>query len=78
MFPGARNMSWRVESCRVSASWKAHSENFRGAYSGCRNHPIIEIDRVSHQKTPLYEALYLGMPWTELDYMCAVNTSAPH
>jgi len=34
-------------------------------------------DRVSHCKDPLYEALYLGMPWTELDYMCAVNTSAP-
>jgi 4-hydroxybenzoate decarboxylase len=50
---------------------------FPGAYSGCRNYPIIEIDRVSHQKNPLYEALYLGMPWTELDYMCAVNTSAP-
>ena len=50
---------------------------FPGQYSGCRNYPIIEIDRVSHCKDPLYEALYLGMPWTELDYMCAVNTSAP-
>ena len=50
---------------------------FPGQYSGCRNYPVIEIDRVSHCKDPLYEALYLGMPWTELDYMCAVNTSAP-
>jgi vanillate/4-hydroxybenzoate decarboxylase subunit C len=50
---------------------------FPGQYSGCRNYPVIEIDRVSHCKNPLYEALYLGMPWTELDYMCAVNTSAP-
>ena len=50
---------------------------FPGQYSGCRNYPVIEIDRVSHCKEPLYEALYLGMPWTELDYMCAVNTSAP-
>jgi UbiD family decarboxylase len=52
---------------------------FPGAYSGCRNYPIIEIDRVSHQKTPLYEALYLGMPWTELDrqyqrtYLCSAQ-----
>ena len=50
---------------------------FPGQYSGCRNYPVIEIDRVSHRKDPLYEALYLGMPWTELDYMCAINTSAP-
>ena len=50
---------------------------FPGQYSGCRNYPVIEIDRVSHCKDPLYEALYLGMPWTELDYMCAINTSAP-
>lgn len=50
---------------------------FPGQYSGCRNYPVIEIDRVSHRKNPLFEALYLGMPWTELDYMCAVNTSVP-
>jgi vanillate/4-hydroxybenzoate decarboxylase subunit C len=50
---------------------------FPGQYSGCRNYPVIEIDRVSHCRDPLYEALYLGMPWTELDYMCAINTSAP-
>ena len=50
---------------------------FPGQYSGCRNYPVIEVDRISHCKNPLYEALYLGMPWTELDYMCAVNTSAP-
>ena len=50
---------------------------FPGQYSRCRNYPVIEIDRVSHCKVPLYEALYLGMPWTELDYMCAINTSAP-
>ena len=50
---------------------------FPGQYSGCRNYPVIEVDRVSHCKSPLFEALYLGMPWTELDYMCAVNTSVP-
>jgi vanillate/4-hydroxybenzoate decarboxylase subunit C len=50
---------------------------FPGQYSGGRNYPVIEIDRVSHDKDPIYEALYVGMPWTEIDYMCAVNTSAP-
>ncbi|MGB7466207.1 MAG: non-oxidative hydroxyarylic acid decarboxylases subunit C [Candidatus Acidiferrum sp.] len=50
---------------------------FPGEYSGCRNYPVIEIDKISHRKSPLYEALYLGLPWTELDYMCAINTSAP-
>jgi 4-hydroxybenzoate decarboxylase len=50
---------------------------FPGQYSGGHCYPVIEIDRVSHCKDPIYEALYLGMPWTELDYMCAVNTCAP-
>jgi UbiD family decarboxylase len=50
---------------------------FPGQYSGCRKYPVIEIDRISHCKNPLYESLYLGLPWTEIDYMCAVNTSAP-
>ena len=39
--------------------------------------PVVEIDKVSHCKDPIYEALYLGVPWTEMDYMCAVNTCAP-
>ena len=50
---------------------------FPGQYSGGHSYPVVEIDRVSHRKDPIYEALYLGMPWTELDYMCAVNTCAP-
>jgi vanillate/4-hydroxybenzoate decarboxylase subunit C len=50
---------------------------FPGQYSGGHSYPLVEIDRVSHCKDPIYEGLYLGMPWTELDYMCAVNTCAP-
>src|SRR2546427_2269827 len=50
---------------------------FPGQYSGGHRYPVIEIDRVSHCKDPIYEALYLGVPWTEMDYLCAVNTCAP-
>lgn len=50
---------------------------FTGQYSGGRKYPVIEIDRVFHCKNPVYESLYLGMPWTEIDYMVAINTSAP-
>ena len=50
---------------------------FPGQYSGGHSFPVVEIDRVSHCKDPIYEALYLGVPWTEMDYMCAVNTCAP-
>ena len=38
---------------------------------------MIEIDRVSHRKNPIYEACYLGRPWTELDYCQAMTTCAP-
>jgi 4-hydroxybenzoate decarboxylase len=38
---------------------------------------VIEIDRVSHRKDQIYEGLYLGRPWTELDYCQALTTCAP-
>jgi vanillate/4-hydroxybenzoate decarboxylase subunit C len=39
--------------------------------------PVIEITKVSHRRNPLFEHLYLGMPWTEIDYLMGVNTCAP-
>jgi UbiD family decarboxylase len=50
---------------------------FPGYYSGCHLYPVIEIDRVSHRQNPIYEAVYVGRPWTELDYLQAMTTSAP-
>ena len=50
---------------------------FPGYYSGMHNYPVIEIDRVSHRKNPIYDAVYVGRPWTELDYLQAMTTSAP-
>lgn len=50
---------------------------FPGYYSGGHNYPVIEIDRVSHRKNPIFEAVYVGKPWTELDYIQALTTSAP-
>jgi 4-hydroxybenzoate decarboxylase len=50
---------------------------FPGYYSGGHRYPVIEIDRVSHRKNPIFEAVYVGRPWTELDYLQAMTTSAP-
>ncbi|MBV9597668.1 MAG: UbiD family decarboxylase [Chloroflexi bacterium] len=50
---------------------------FPGYYSGGHDYPVIEVDRVSHRKDPIYESLYLGKPWTELDYVQALTTCAP-
>jgi 4-hydroxybenzoate decarboxylase len=50
---------------------------FPGYYSGGHEFPVIEIDRVSHRKHQIYEGLYLGRPWTELDYCQALTTCAP-
>ena len=33
---------------------------FPGYYSGCHKYPVIEIDRVSHRKDPIYDAVYVG------------------
>jgi vanillate/4-hydroxybenzoate decarboxylase subunit C len=38
---------------------------------------VIEIDRISHRKDPIYDAVYVGRPWTELDFLQAMTTSAP-
>jgi 4-hydroxybenzoate decarboxylase len=50
---------------------------FPGYYSGCHKYPIVEIDRVSHRKDPIYDSVYVGRPWTELDFLQAMTTSAP-
>jgi 4-hydroxybenzoate decarboxylase len=50
---------------------------FPGYYSGCHMYPVIEIDRVSHRKNPIYDAVYVGRPWTEIDYLQGMTTSAP-
>jgi 4-hydroxybenzoate decarboxylase len=50
---------------------------FPGYYSGCHKYPVIEIDRVSHREDPIYDSVYVGRPWTELDYLQAMTTSVP-
>jgi UbiD family decarboxylase len=50
---------------------------FTGHYSGGRRMPVIEIDRVSWRRDAIFEALYLGMPWTELDYLLGPATCVP-
>jgi UbiD family decarboxylase len=50
---------------------------FTGHYSGGRRMPVVRIDRVSHRTDPVFESLYLGMPWTELDYLLGPNTCVP-
>ncbi|TXS79176.1 MULTISPECIES: non-oxidative hydroxyarylic acid decarboxylases subunit C [unclassified Streptomyces] len=50
---------------------------FTGHYSGGRSMPVIRIDRISYRSEPVFEHLYLGMPWTEIDYLMAANTCAP-
>lgn len=50
---------------------------FTGHYSGGRAQPVIQIKRVSHRRNPIFETLYLGMPWTELDTMIGLATCVP-
>lgn len=50
---------------------------FPGSYSGCRLQCEIKIEKVTHRTNPIFENLYLGIPWTEIDYLMALNTSVP-
>jgi vanillate/4-hydroxybenzoate decarboxylase subunit C len=50
---------------------------FTGHYSGGRNMTVIRIDQISYRTDPVFEHLYLGMPWTEIDYLLGPNTCVP-
>jgi UbiD family decarboxylase len=50
---------------------------FPGSYSGARLQPEVQIHTITHRVNPIFENLYLGMPWTEIDYLIALNTSLP-
>lgn len=50
---------------------------FPGSYSGARLQCEIKIDTITHRHNPIFENLYLGMPWSEIDYLMALNTSVP-
>ncbi len=50
---------------------------FPGSYSGARLQAEVIIERITHRKDPIFENLYLGIPWTEIDYLMALNTSVP-
>jgi 4-hydroxybenzoate decarboxylase len=50
---------------------------FTGNYSGGHRMPVIRIDRISYRTQPIFESLYLGMPWTEVDYLIGPATCVP-
>jgi UbiD family decarboxylase len=50
---------------------------FTGHFSGGRRMTVIRIDKVSYRDDLIFEHLYLGMPWTEIDYLLAANTCVP-
>jgi UbiD family decarboxylase len=50
---------------------------FPGSYSGARKQVLIKIHRVTHRRDPIFENLYLGRPWTEIDTLLGLNTCIP-
>ncbi len=50
---------------------------FPGSYSGARQQVVIKVKRVTHRTDPIFENLYLGRPWTEIDTLLGLNTCIP-
>lgn len=50
---------------------------FTGHYSGGRSMTVLRVDRISYRTCPVFESLYLGMPWTEVDYLIGPATCVP-
>jgi UbiD family decarboxylase len=50
---------------------------FTGHTTGGRSLPTLRVNAVHTRNQPIFEHLYLGMPWTEIDYLMALNTCLP-
>jgi len=50
---------------------------FPGSYSGTRLQTRIKVKCITHRKDPIFENLFMGRPWTEIDYLLALNTCVP-
>jgi len=50
---------------------------YPGSYSGARQQVLIKIKRVTHRKDPIFENLYLGRSWSEIDTLLGLNTCIP-
>jgi UbiD family decarboxylase len=50
---------------------------YPGSYSPSMLQAEIQVDLISRRRDPIiFENLYTGIPWTEIDYLLALNTSA--
>ena len=50
---------------------------FPGSYSGMRLQSVIKVKSISYRKNPIFENLFMGRPWTEIDYLMGLNTCVP-
>ncbi|XNM76464.1 hypothetical protein ACLK19_18255 [Escherichia coli] len=56
---------------------RGRSVSLLGHYSGGRNMTRGRIDKVLLHQLLIFESLYLGMPWTEIDYLMGPATCVP-
>jgi UbiD family decarboxylase len=50
---------------------------FPGSISGTRLQHRVKINRVTHRKNPIFENIYVGRPWTEIDVYAGLSTCIP-
>ncbi len=50
---------------------------FPGSYSGTRLQSQFRVKCITHRKNPIFENLFMGRPWTEIDYLMGLNTCVP-
>ncbi len=48
---------------------------FPGYYSHTRRTTEIEVSAITHRKDPIFEGLYIGVPWTECDWVSHMANS---
>jgi vanillate/4-hydroxybenzoate decarboxylase subunit C len=50
---------------------------FTGHTTGGRRLPTVTVTSAHHRTDPIFEQVYIGVPWTETDYLVALNTCLP-
>ncbi len=67
----------RAAFSAANDSPKGPSANFSAIISAAISTQLQKSIVFTTARDPIYESVYVGRPWTELDYLQAMTTSAP-
>ena len=74
---GSRVRPGGTASGQTARSPKVPSASSRAITPAATTTPLSRSIGISHRRDPIYDSVYVGRPWTEIDYLQAMTTCAP-